>query len=37
MNNNMELDEALAKNNEMWAKRLLLLVMTMMIALLGLD
>ena len=31
------IDEALAKNDEEWVKRLLLMVMIMIIALLGLD
>jgi len=35
--NDVKLEEALAKNNEDWAKRMLLLVMIMMIAVLGLD
>lgn len=34
---NADVEEALAKNNEEWAKRLLLLVMTMMVALLSMD
>jgi hypothetical protein len=33
---NTELEEALAKNNEIWQKRLLLLALIMVIALLGL-
>lgn len=32
-----ELEKALAKNDEEWLKRMLLLVMTMVIALLGID
>lgn len=36
-NNNVEVEEALAKNDEEWEKRLLLMVMIMLIAMLGLD
>lgn len=36
-NSNTELEEALAKNDEEWEKRLLLMVMIMLIAMLGLD
>lgn len=32
-----ELEEALARNDEEWEKRLLLMVMIMLIAMLGLD
>jgi hypothetical protein len=32
-----EIEEALEKNDEEWAKRMLLLVMVMIIAFLGLD
>jgi hypothetical protein len=35
--NSQEVEEAVAKNNEEWQKKLLLLVMTMIVALLGLD
>ena len=34
---NKEIQEALAKNDEDWMKRMLLLTMTMIIALLGMD
>lgn len=33
----VNIEEALAKNDEEWVKRLLLMVMIMIIALLGLD
>ena len=32
-----ELEKALARNDEEWMKRMLLLIMTMIIALLGID
>jgi hypothetical protein len=32
-----DIEEAVAKNNEEWEKRLLLMIMIMMIALLGLE
>ena len=34
---NTEIEKALEKNNEEWLKRMLLLVLTMIIALLGID
>lgn len=34
---NSEIEEALSKNDEEWQKRMLLLVMTMIILLIGLD
>lgn len=34
---NTEVEKAIAKNDEEWMKRMLLLVMTMIIALLGID
>ena len=34
---NTEIQKALEKNNEEWLKRMLLLVLTMIIALLGID
>ena len=37
LSSNTELEEALAKNDEEWEKRLLLMVMIMLIAMLGRD
>ena len=37
LSSNNELEEDLAKNDEEWEKRLLLMVMIMLIAMLGLD
>lgn len=37
LSSNTELEEDLAKNDEEWEKRLLLMVMIMLIAMLGLD
>lgn len=34
---NTEIEKAIARNDEEWIKRMLLLVMTMIIALLGID